>query len=317
MAGSEGIPRDRVDAGSQRATPARVIAHYESWPFPGVDHGSREGLIFLRSLTEWLTPHKAEGRPGRVIDVGCGTGHTIVALAKHFPEVEFIGVDGAEGVLDAARSHAESMEIENVKFELADIVDGLPEWDPFDVVLCLGVLHHVPQLTEAFCRVAQLVKRDGHLVVWLYGRFGRARHQLNQEFVALLAGDESHRRLDVARAFLQTLGSRFAVDSGFYTPQGCGAAGVDWLLKQPQWLADQMAPALEYRLILSEILDLFSDHSLDFVKWLGVPTELTHYTTSRVLIDHFRGLSARDRLRAIDYLTKPAYYFVAGRKIPA
>jgi len=299
------------------ATPAQVTAHYESWPFPGLDHGSRESLILLRSLTEWLGKRETEAREARVIDVGCGTGHTVVALAKHFPEVEFVGVDAAEGVLDTARSHAESMGIENVKFALADIAHELADCDPFDIVLSLGVLHHVPQLAEAFGRVARLVKRGGHLVVWLYGRFGRARHLLNQQFVAMLASDDPDERLDVARAFLKELGPRFAVDSGFYTPRGSGEEGIEWLLEQPQWLADQMVPALEYSLSLPDILDLFSHHSLEFVKWLGVPTELAHYTTSSVLIDRFRGLSARDRLRAIDCLIKPSYYFVAGKKVPS
>jgi hypothetical protein len=162
-----------------------------------------------------------------------------------------------------------------------------------------------------------LVKRGGHLVVWLYGRFGRARHLLNQQFVATLASDDPDERLDVARAFLEELGPRFAVDSGFYTPRGSREEGIEWLLEQPQWLADQMVPALEYSLNLPEILDLFSHHSLEFVKWLGVPTDLAHYTTSSVLIDRFRDLSARDRLRAIDCLIKPSYYFVAGRKVPS
>ncbi|KPK55485.1 MAG: hypothetical protein AMS21_13625, partial [Gemmatimonas sp. SG8_38_2] len=264
------------------ATPEQVTAHYESWPFPGLDHGSREGLILLRSLTEWLGQRETEAREARVIDVGCGTGHTVVALAKHFPEVEFVGLDAAEGVLDTARSHAESMGIENVKFALADIAHDLAEYDPFDIVLSLGVLHHVPQLAEAFGRVARLVKRGGHLVVWLYGRFGRACHLLNQQFVAMLASDDLDERLDVARAFLEELGPRFAVDSGFYTPCGSREEGIEWLLEQPQWLADQMVPALEYSLSLPEILDLFSHHSLEFVKWLGVPTDLARYTTSSV-----------------------------------
>jgi SAM-dependent methyltransferase len=317
MARSEEVTRGPTGSDNQRAATARVAAHYERWPFPGIDHGSREGLILLRDLSEWLATGETDRRTPRVIDVGCGTGHTVIALAKHFPEVEFIGIDAAPGALDLARAQRESAGIENVMFELADIQKDLPAWDPFDIVLCLGVLHHVPHFAEAFARVAGLVKGEGHLVVWLYGRFGRARHLLNQKFVELLAGEDPEKRLAIAHAFMEELGSRFAVDSGFYTPRGSGLEGVEWLLEQPQWLADQMVPALEYSLSLSEILDLFSDHSLDFVKWLGVPTEVSHYSSDVRLIDRFRALSSRDRLRAIDYLVKPSYYFVAGRKVPS
>jgi SAM-dependent methyltransferase len=297
--------------------PAQVKAHYERWPFPGIEHDSREGLILLRSLSEWLRQPDGECRTQRVIDVGCGTGHTTVALAKHFPEVEFVGVDAAEGVLELARGHAESAGIDNVRFELADVSDELSGRATFDVVLCLGVLHHVPRPAEAFGHVAALLRAGGYLVIWLYGRFGRANHSLNQQFLRLLAGEGPREEsLALARAFLEELGSRFAVDSGFYTPQGCGLQGIEWLLGQPQWLADQMIPALEQSLNIGEIFDLFSDHSLDFVKWLGVPTDLGRFTTNRLLVDHFHRLSTRDRLRAIDLLIKPAYYFVAGRRVP-
>lgn len=297
--------------------PAQVRAHYKRWPFPGVEHGSREGLILLRSLAEWLRQPEGERRTRRVIDVGCGTGHTTVALAKHFPDVEFVGVDAAEGVLGVARGHAESAGIDNVRFESADVGDELPGRTTFDVVLCLGVLHHVPRLAEAFGRVAGLVKDGGYLIIWLYGRFGRAHHSQNQQFLTLLAGEQpSGERLTLARAFLEELGSRFAVDSGFYTPHGCGLEGIEWLLGQPQWLADQMIPAFEQSLSIGEVFDLFADHSLDLVKWLGVPTELGHFTTNSLLIDRFHSLSARDRLRAIDFLIKPTYYFVAGRRVP-
>lgn len=298
--------------------PARVEAHYDRWPFPGVDHSSREGLILLRTLSQWLKRPAGDIRTRRIIDVGCGTGHTVLALARHFPEAQFMGIDAAEEALEAARAQAASAGVSNISFERADIDGELPAWGTFDVVLCLGVLHHVPELAPSFGRVAGLLSDSGHLVLWLYGRFGRARHSLNQRFLELLGGVEPQEdRLTLARVFLEELGSDFAVDSGFYTPRGSGEAGVEWLLERPQWLADQMIPAYEQSVSLGVILDLFANHGLEFVRWLGVPTDLAHHTKSPVLLDRFRRLAPRDRLQAIDYLVKPAYYFIAARKYAA
>ena len=123
--------------------------------------------------------------------------------------------------------------------------------------------------------------------------------------------------LSVARAFLADMGQRFAIDSGFYTPFGSGDEGVEWLLDQPQWLADQMIPAHEQAFTMRQILALFDEHSLRFTKWLGMPVELDRFTARTELLERFAALPPRERLVALDLLIKPAYYFVAARRIAA
>ena len=313
--GGPAPPRSDAD----RQPEPGVAAHYDRWPFPGVEHGSREGLILLRSLAEWLGQPQRRKADTRVLDVGCGTGHTIVALARHFPETAFLGVDVAASALEAAGAHASEAGVSNVTFRCADVSEE-PDacLGRFDVVLCLGVLHHIPKFGEAFRHVTSVVADGGFLVLWLYGRHGRARHALNQDFLRTLAPEPSDaERLDLARAFLEDLGPRFAVDTGFYTPLGCDQDGIAWLLEQPQWLADQMIPAFERSVTLPDILDAFRTHSLELVKWLGVSTDLARYTSRVELLEQFRRLSRAEQLVAIDLLVKPRYYFVAGQRIPA
>jgi SAM-dependent methyltransferase len=289
--------------------------HYEQWPFPGGEFASREGLLLLRYLQQWLEQVSEPERSGKVLDVGCGTGHTTCALARHFPAVHFVGIDISEASLEAARREAARSDCVNVTFEHADFFSGSATAEAFDVVLCLGVLHHLTDLESAFRHLVTPVRETGYLVLWLYGRYGRIRHVLNQRFIRILSGERSGTdRLEVARTFLEELGSGFATDSGFYSPRGSGREGIAWLLQHPPWLADQMLPAFERGLTMTEILQLLDDHDLQFAKWLGVPVDLRAYTDSDRLNHLFDELSPRQQLIAIDHLVKPAYYLVAARR---
>jgi hypothetical protein len=124
----------------------------------------------------------------------------------------------------------------------------------------------------------------------------------------------SSKRLDVAKDFVEQLGTRFVKNSGFYTPQGSGEAGIQWMLSRPAWLADQMIPGYKQGVSLKEILALFHQNNIEFVQWLGVPHNLESFTASKMLINAFNKLPREDRMIAMDYLLKPEYYFIAGQK---
>ena len=287
-----------------------MAAHYRRWPFPSVEHRSREGLIFLRTVGRWL--EAVRGTP-RVADVGCGTGHTLIALARQFPDVEFTGIDVVEQAVLAAGSRVVDEGLRNVRFVRADLTWPVEDVGRFDVVLCLGVLHHLPDLRQGFEHASSLLRQKGHIVLWLYGRHGRERHRLNQELLRLLGADlPDGERLGLARAFLEDLGESLMLNTGFYTPYGSGPEGLAWMLEHPEWLADQMIPAVELSVTLSEILSLLQDSGLELEKWLGVDLDPQAYTSQPLLLERLRRLPDVRRLLAIDLVLKPAYYFVTG-----
>lgn len=294
-----------------------VRDHYERWPFPGCDFAGKDGLLILKSLQESLDAFSAAGGlsdgPLRVLDAGCGTGHTTVALARRFPELTFLGVDFSDSSIRVARRAA--CHLTNVSFERADITNDLARLGQFSMVLSFGVLHHTRDIEASLRCIVRQIAPGGRLLLWLYGRHGRARHCLNQAFIRLLCGDgPAPERISIAREFLKHLGQGHATGSGFYTPHGSGEEGVSWLLEHLEWLADQMIPAHEQDVTLDELLDLFARCGLGRFEWLGVSTELGNYTSSAALVERFDALSRRERLLAIDCLIKPEHYLVAGEK---
>ena len=274
----------------------------------------REGLILLKYLRETLK--QASEKELKVIDVGCGTGQGTIAIASHFTNVRFVGLDLSATSIQRANANAKQKRLENITFIQGDILDRdrLPA-DIFELVISTGVLHHIKNVDEAFSNLLSLLKHDGTIILWLYGRHGRTRHSLNQAFIETLAHGESlEKREHIAVEFIDQLGRQFADNSGFYTPCGSGVEGLEWLMKNRQWLTDQMIPPYEYCYTMEEILSLFRSHGVNFEKWLGVAAELDTYTSSAILIDQFRQLSLEKRLIAIDYLIKPEYYFVSGKR---
>lgn len=300
------------------ATAASVADHYERWPFPGVDHDSREGMALLRRLSRWLAAGR--DRPaGRVLDVGCGTGHTTVALARHLPGVQWVGIDLSSAALEMGRAHAAAAGVDHVDFVQAD-AGALPsELGVFDVILALGVLHHVRAPDRVLARLVPQLAEGGRLVLWLYGRYGRMAHVLNQRLLTLLLGPgaSDDDRVAAARALLEEGDGRFVVQSGVYTPRGSGTEGVQWLLQHPAWLADQMFPAYEHPVTLAEIFTLFDAHGLAFEHWFGVPEDVSGLIRSPELRRRADRLGTRERLFALECLLRPSYYLVSGRRIPA
>ena len=99
----------------------------------------------------------------RILDIGCGDGSISLQFAKtnHLTLVDF-----AESMLLAARERTPPDAREHVRFVLSDI-DAFQTEAPFDVVLCIGVLAHVPSVDAAMTRLASLVAPGGSLVLQL------------------------------------------------------------------------------------------------------------------------------------------------------
>lgn len=115
------------DAARYDAMMANVFAGYEQLP-----------AIALSYLRTWLGPQ------ARVLDVGCGTGATLAALAAHQPEWSLVGVDPAGPMLELARSKLAALglgdRVELIQGTLAELAD-----EPrFDAAISILVEHLLP-----------------------------------------------------------------------------------------------------------------------------------------------------------------------------
>ena len=110
--------------------------------------------------------------PGRVLDVGSGTGHLARAVADRWPECEVVGVDPAPGFVEAARARADAEgEAHRIRFEHGE-AGALPlDDDSVDAALALLVLNFVPDPERAMAEMLRVTRPAGVLAaaVWDYG----------------------------------------------------------------------------------------------------------------------------------------------------
>jgi SAM-dependent methyltransferase len=90
--------------------------------------------------------------PGRVLDVGCGSGRFSVRLARR--DWEAVGIDFAEEMIALARRRALEAGVgDRCHFEVADFLDWHDDV-PFDLALAIGVFDYVAEPAPLLARLA-------------------------------------------------------------------------------------------------------------------------------------------------------------------
>lgn len=75
-----------------------------------------------------------------VLDAGCGSGRALIALATRYPNSRFAGYDLCDEAIAAAKGHAESRGLTNLRFVTFDL-DGLRETNCYDLVTSFDAIH--------------------------------------------------------------------------------------------------------------------------------------------------------------------------------
>ncbi len=110
-----------------------------------------------------VLPEDAFGPDVVALDLGCGSGRWSRYLSGRVGWID--AIDPSDAIFHAARRHRG---VEGVRWSQAD-VDHIP-FAPgtFDLIVCLGVLHHVPDTAEALKKAVERLKPGGCFLLYLY-----------------------------------------------------------------------------------------------------------------------------------------------------
>lgn len=170
---------------------------YQQHPFPSIADKRRKADLEmpLRLTLLGIKPHDYVGK--KVLDAGCGTGEYSCWYANQGSEVT--AVDLCDASLERATDYANEQNIRNVSFQKQSVLNlNFPDAS-FDYVFSMGVLHHTPDPYGGFRELCRVLRPGGVIVISLYNKFGRFRHNLKQLVVRTIAGGDIDRRVAVAR----------------------------------------------------------------------------------------------------------------------
>jgi SAM-dependent methyltransferase len=298
----------------QQAVTRNVKAFYERFRFPGHRPMEQDSLIFFRKFSRLVAARSSAGRPLRVLDAGCGTGNTSLALAARFPDVEFTSVDLSSPSIAQARSACTAQDLKNLRFYEWNLLEPLAHERPFDIVLCFGALHHTAQMQTALQTLSDALKQDGLLFLWVYGEYGRYRHTLNLQLLSMLLEVEPvcTDPIAVAREFIENAGDGMAkrdlLGNRSSNPE------LRSFFADTVWIADQFLNPNEIVVNMQDILKLAKDAGLRIVEWIGAPGDAASCFKSHELEQRFARLSEEQQLIALDLLLKMDRYFLLLEK---
>lgn len=151
------------------------------------DHGLRDPAVraVWRSLLGDLLP----SAPGRVADLGCGTGTLALLLAEEGYDVD--AVDFSPAMVELARAKTAGTAVTVVE---GDAFEPPLEPASYDVVLSRHVLWAMPSPAVALERWAALLRPGGRLVL-VEGRWSTGAGLTAAETVALVEGAGREARL--------------------------------------------------------------------------------------------------------------------------
>jgi SAM-dependent methyltransferase len=174
---------------------AAVAKLYDTYPFPPepiLDEpppGYNWRWNWLAAYN-FCTGRKPQKQDIRILDAGCGSGVGTEYLVHLNPQAQVVGIDLSAGTLGVAKKRCQSSGADRVEFHHLSIydVDKIP--GEFELINCVGVLHHLPDPIRGIEALAKKLAPGGLMHIFVYGELGRWEIQLMQKAIALLQGNK-------------------------------------------------------------------------------------------------------------------------------
>jgi SAM-dependent methyltransferase len=127
------------------------VAHSLNKPYSETEPGA---LMAQMAAILTLLPEP----PGRILDLGCGTGWTSEMLAKRGYQV--VGQDVAANAIELAKKHATDHHVSGIEYLVGDY-ESLRFKDEFDGAVFFASLHHATDERKALRSVYHALKPGG------------------------------------------------------------------------------------------------------------------------------------------------------------
>ncbi|MBW4549001.1 MAG: class I SAM-dependent methyltransferase [Symplocastrum torsivum CPER-KK1] len=300
-------------------TSAAVQRLYDTYPFPPeplLDEpppGYNWRWNWLAAYN-FCTGQKPQRQNIRILDAGCGTGVGTEYLVHLNPQASVVGIDLSAGALSVAKERCQRSGANRVEFHHLSLYDAEQLEGEFDLINCVGVLHHLPDPIRGIQSLAAKLAPGGLIHIFVYAELGRWEIQLMQKAIALLQGNQRGDYTDGVQVGRQIFSA---------LPESNRIVKREkerWSLENQRDanFADMYVHPQEIDYNIETLFELIDASGLEFIGFSNPRTwELEPLLRKKPeLIKRAEGLSDRERYRLIELLNPEAvthYEFFLGR----
>jgi SAM-dependent methyltransferase len=252
---------DRTDRDAVREA---VQGFYEQHPYPPppsdlenyrlrwADDGRRRADFHLHF------PQRACRDSLQILVAGCGTSQA-ARHALRRPDSHVVGID----ISAASISHTDALKRKHglSNLELARLpIERVRELGrSFDLIVCTGVLHHLPDPAEGLSALREVLAPDGAINLMVYGTYGRAGVAMLQEYCRRLGVGTSDQEIRDLANTLTTLPRSHPL---------ARLLGESPDFQRKDALADALLNPQERSFSVPQLLDLIDSEGLRFGRWV-------------------------------------------------
>lgn len=303
----------------------KVKNMYKKYPYPSpsVDISQTNELLNLLRIFELESNVKLEKM--NVLDAGCGSGHRIANVAEFFTKCNFLGIDISEKSLEIANDLKNKKNLQNLQFQNHDVMNGVEILGKFDLVLCMGVLHHLSNPDKGLQMLVDTLSDTGIIFLYLYGKLGGHKRMLNKELISILLGKDQH-DYDLGIKLVRDLQLNkfeYGWNLDFKNDKEEDSLIVDSLLHANEMLYDckdihrlfEKSNLYGYAIfgITTGTRGLLFDHDIDVQQKLSIPqTNVVQIFKSKLSQTLYESLSLYEKYRVLDLLYEPNGYTIIG-----
>lgn len=226
-----------------------VASHYDAFPFPHVRDDLGGLAVSVAALPQG----------GTVWIAGCGTLQA-ARWGRAFPYAEITATDVSAKTIAVAQEVAHRHSVNHISFSVGDMQSaGFSR--QFDLVVCTGVIHHLPDPTVGLRAVALALRPKGRALLMVYSRSLRTPLAALRSEVFSRSGPHAdpQDRFAVAEELLCNRSDKL----GLLLKRLAGAT--------PSIVADAIANPIEHHYDAVEIPALLDGTGLTFDHWLHEP----------------------------------------------
>lgn len=303
---------------------------YAKYPYPSPSSDLTQTNELLNLLRIFQLESNINLEKKNILDAGSGSGHRITNVAEFFTKCNFLGIDISEKSIEVANILKNKKKIRNIEFLQHNIMKGVEILGKFDIILCMGVLHHLSNPTKGLQMLTKTLVDDGMIFLYLYGKLGGHKRMLNKELISILLNDEKS-NYDLGIKLVRELGLNkfdYGWNLNFQNKKEEDALIVDSLLHANEFLYDcrdienlfRKTNLYGYAIfgITTGTKGLLFDTDIHANKKLSIPqTTVSQMLKSDLSLSHYESLNVNKKYRILDLLYEPNGYTIIGLTKPA